>query len=130
MVFATYASFFEEWIAAIVHKTKATVGWAKIVELCVGDDHTLVSYYRKRIPCSCLDEKYKKVKSVKKMGFCYNIDCNMPDGMVERGKMFCCTRCGDANYCSVECQKADRKKHKKLCDRTAETKAAFNSNQT
>ncbi len=98
-LYATFASFFEEWIAIDVRKTKATVGWAKIVELCGADEHTLVSYYRKRIPCSCLDEKYKEVKSVKKMGFCYNLlNCSHPDGRVERSKMLCCTRCGEANY--------------------------------
>ena len=129
-LYAAFACYFENLMAVDVRKTKATVGWAKIVELYVADDHTLVSYYRKRIPCSCLAEKYKEVKSVKKMGWCYNLNCSHPGGMVERSKMFSCTRCGEANYCSVECQKIHWEKHKKLCDRTVEikVKAAFNSN--
>ena len=32
----------------------------KMMELLDADDHTLVQFYRKQIPCSCLDEKYKQ----------------------------------------------------------------------
>ena len=128
--YAAFACYLENLMAVDLHKTKATAGWAKIIELYVADDHTLVSFYRKRIPCSCLDEKYKEVKSVKKMGLCDNLDCNLPDRMVERRKMFSCTRCGDTNYCSVECQRADWKTHRVRCNKIVEMKAAFNSNQT
>ena len=100
---------------------------SKAIELENADDHTLVSYYRKRIPCACLDEKYKEVKSVKKMGLCWNETCSLSERMVERSKMFSCTRCGEANYCSVECQKAAWKIHKPLCGTTAEVKAVINS---
>ena len=100
---------------------------SKAIELENADDHTLVSYYRKRIPCACLDEKYKEVKSVKKMGLCWNESCSLSERMVERSKMFSCTRCGEANYCSVECQKAAWKIHKPLCGTTAEVKAVINS---
>ena len=129
-LYACLAGYFEEGIAVYVHRTKAAFNWTKAIELCRADDHTLVSYYRKRVPCSCLDEKYKEVKSVKKMGFCYNLDCNLPVGMVERSKMFCCTRCGVVNYCSVECQKADWKEHKVQCNNIVDMKAEFSSNQT
>ena len=123
--YASIACYFEEWIAVNVHKNQATLRWAKIIELESADDNTLVSYYRKRIPCSCLDEKYKEVKSVKKMGLCYNSTCSHPEDRVERSKMFSCTRCGNANYCSVECQKANWKIHRQFCDKTVKAKAAF-----
>ena len=126
---ATLACYFEDYVA-VVHKTKAISNWSKVVELYDADDHTLVSYYRKRIPCACLDEKYKEVKSVKKMGVCYNLTCSQPGRMKERSKMFSCTRCGVANYCSVECQRADWKIHKKNCDSIVEESAACRSNQT
>ena len=99
-----------------VDGTKATPCWTKLFELDGSDDHTLFSNYRKQISSSCLDEKYKEVKSVKKMGFCYNVSCSLPGRKVERSKMFRCTRFLHANYRSVECKKADWKRHKKCCD--------------
>ena len=128
--YASLANYFEEWIAVEVRKTQATLCLTKTFELHSNDDHTLVSFCRKRIPCSCLDEKYKEVKSVKKMGFCYNPSCSQPERMVERIKMFTCTRCGEANYCSVQCQRADWKSHKTHCNTYAEMKATFSSSQT
>eukprot|EP00986_Skeletonema_menzelii_P011098 scaffold5615_cov136-Skeletonema_menzelii.AAC.2 len=130
VLYATFACYFEEKIAVNVDGTKAIFSWTKVGELGGADDHTLVSYYKRRIPCSCLDEKYKEVKSVKKVGLCYNDNCIQPGRKVERSKMFSCSRCGDANYCSVECQRADWKRHKEFCDVIAERKAAFKSNQT
>ena len=129
-LYAMLASHFEEYMAVEVHITKATASWSKIYELCDTDVHTLVSYYRKRIPCDCLDQKYKEVKSVKKMGWCYNPNCSLPGGNLERSKMFSCTRCGAANYCSVECQRANWNEHKKNCNKTAKAKAAFNADQS
>ena len=112
-----------------MRKSKALMNWAKIAELDCADDHTLVQFFRKRIPCACLDEKYKAVKSVKKMGICRNKTCSQPGNLVERSKMFCCTQCGEANYCSIECQKDDWKSHKEVCERMAKVKAAFDSEQ-
>jgi hypothetical protein len=125
--FAMFARFFEEYLAVDVRETKAATNWAKIYELSNADDHTLVKYYRKRIPCSCLDQKYDEVKSVTKMGFCYNLNCGLPNRKVERSKMFYCTRCGYVNYCSIECQKAHWGGHKEFCDAVVERKAAFDS---
>ncbi len=128
---AILACCFEEWTAVKMRKTKAVMNWAKIAELgCETDEHTFVQYYRKRIPCHCLDKKYEAVKSVKKMGKCCNLKCSLPGGKVERSRMLSCTRCGVANYCSRECQKADWKNHKEFCGNTAEEKAAFQAKQS
>jgi len=123
---AAFACYFEQTRAVLMNESFA-VNWAKVTELLTGDDHTVVKYLRKRIPCSCLDERYKEVKSVKKLGICFNFDCPIPGRKVERGKMLNCTVCGEANYCSRECQKAHWSTHKKECQRLAEEKARFDS---
>ncbi len=128
-VYSVVVCFFEEWTAVNVRKTKATFSWTKMIELDCADDHTLVQYYRKRIPCSCLDKKYKEVKSVKKLGWCCNPNCSKPNHLVERSKMFCCSRCGETNYCSSKCQKAHWKMHRESCDIDVKKKAAFDSEQ-
>ena len=86
---------------------------AIIIELYKCDEHTLVKYLRKRIPCSCLDEKYNEVKSITRMGLCFNAQCT--SDIVQRSKMMCCARCGEVNYCSRECQKAAWPEHKTNC---------------
>eukprot|EP00984_Skeletonema_dohrnii_P034787 scaffold33690_cov202-Skeletonema_dohrnii-CCMP3373.AAC.3 len=129
---AHYACYFEEYIAAVLNGTQATMYRAKISELLrlPADEHTLISYLKHRIHCRCLDEMYKQVKTTKKMGLCLNEDCCHPDGMVERSSLLNCTRCRFANYCSQECQEADWPRHKKLeCDEIAKQIARFDSKQ-
>ena len=129
--YACLVGYFEDYIAVFLRKTGAMTNLTKLADLNDADDHTLVSFYRKRISCSCLDEKYKEVKSVKKVGLCFNPNCSQPGRKVERSKMFYCTRCGVANYCSVECQRADWKEHSsEECDKAVQIKAAFDSEQT
>ena len=108
-LYAVLAYFFQQWMEVQVKESKAICIWSKVYELHVADDHTLIQYYRKRISCSCLDKKYEEVKSVKKMGLCYNPKCSLPGRKMQRIKMFYCTRCCEVNYCSVECQKNDWK---------------------
>ena len=127
---AMLAFFFEDYLEVEVRKTRGVPCPMKLLELKNADEHTLVSYYRKRISCSCLDKKYKKVKSVKKMGWCCNKTCSLPGRKVERSKMFSCTRCGYANYCSVECQRVNWKEHKENCGMAAEKKAELNAEQS
>jgi len=98
-----------------LRRTKALVDILKVVELLRADEHTLVSYFRKRIPCSCLDQKYTEVKSIKKMGLCLNFQCSHPGRLVERSTMLSCARCRWANYCSQECQTQHWTYHKKVC---------------
>ena len=88
---------------------------SKLADLQVADEHTLVQFYRKQIPCSCLDEIHEEVKSIPKMGCCCNHDCPLPHHAAVRSKMVYCLRCRVVNYCSRECQVAAWPKHKKVC---------------
>eukprot|EP00984_Skeletonema_dohrnii_P011388 scaffold4538_cov86-Skeletonema_dohrnii-CCMP3373.AAC.1 len=99
----------------------------KMIELTSCDLHTLAKYLRKNIPCNCLDEKYEEVKSITKMGVCWNDKCSLPSRMVERSTMLYCTRCRAANYCSRECQKADWPVHKSHCDARVSERAMWES---
>eukprot|EP00984_Skeletonema_dohrnii_P026141 scaffold15439_cov67-Skeletonema_dohrnii-CCMP3373.AAC.1 len=116
---------FEEFIAFSVQKTQAVLHLQKLMELLIADDHTLVSFFRKRITCSCLDKKHKEVKSIKKMGYCNNKKCPSPRGKVERSKMVYCTRCSVAYYCSRDCQEAAWSDHREVCKEKAERNAKF-----
>ena len=117
-----FASFFEQYIAIFFQKSHAIIDWTKIMELLGGvDKHTVVHYLKNRIPCSCLDDKYKEVKSIKRMCFCYNVNCSRK---MERKKRLTCTRCTRACYCSAECQKDHWPKHKVKCDADAALKEA------
>eukprot|EP00985_Skeletonema_marinoi_P005426 scaffold2353_cov73-Skeletonema_marinoi.AAC.3 len=116
---------FEEFIAFKLHKTKAGAHTQKLMEMVIADDHTLVSFFRKRITCSCLDKKHQEVKSIKKMGFCNNDKCPLPGGKVERSKMLYCTRCSVAYYCSRDCQVTHWSDHREACKERAERNAKF-----
>ena len=124
-LYASLACCFEKYMTRQI--TLAIDNSTNLIELESADIHTLVQYYRKRIPCSCLDEKYKEVKSVKKMGSCFNPSCSLPGRKAERSKMFSCSQCGVVNYCSVECQRANWKAHRHSCCNIAKIRAAFDS---
>eukprot|EP00984_Skeletonema_dohrnii_P001764 scaffold586_cov112-Skeletonema_dohrnii-CCMP3373.AAC.10 len=97
----------------------------KVDDIYLGDIHTLVKFYRRRIPCSCLDERYEEVKSTTKMAACCNRECNFHNGQVERKKTMYCSGCRIAAYCSVGCQKADWSRHKLDCHSKAAIIAEF-----
>ena len=131
---AVFSSFFEQ-LAATEICTNENQGdpfkvflllcdWCKVYELYKGDEHTLVSFFRKRITCNCLDNKYKEVQSIAKIGFCSNPNCILPDKKIARGKMMSCTQCRRSSYCSRECQVAHWPKHKQLCVVAAGMRAA------
>jgi hypothetical protein len=108
-------------------------GPQKMMELLDGDEHTLVQFFRKQIPCSCLDEKYKEVKSITKTGICFNEkSCPLPDRKAVRSKMLRCTGCligRSVSYCSRECQEAHWPHHKKYCGKTAQEIAEMHSDK-
>ncbi len=112
---ASIARYFED-VTALYGGEKGLVEGTKLSELYCCDEHTLVKHLRKSIPCSCLDERYKEVKSITKTGICCNLQCPLPDRFrVERSKMLSCARCRKANYCSRACQKVDWQQHKEFC---------------
>ena len=126
---ATFVRYFEQHIAVELKQTQALIHWPKITDANHADDHTLVKFFRRRIPCSCLDEKYEEVKSITKMSLCINPKCNSPDGKVERSKAMYCSRCRSIVYCSRECQVADWSDHKPFCDGAAAVIAKFEAKQ-
>ena len=93
---------------------------AAVLSSDICDGHTLVSFFRKRIPCKCLDKKYKEVKSIVKMGQCMNSECPLPHQRIERSKLMVCEQCLTMCYCSVECQKAAWPRHKEDCVRVSD----------
>jgi hypothetical protein len=109
---AAFAYYFYQHVAVYLKKTQPEIKWHRIRDLSC-DPHTLVSFYRKRIPCSCLDEIYGEVKSIPKTGFCDYPNCGRK---VERQKIKCCTGCRMmTSYCSPACQKAHWSEHKHCC---------------
>ena len=126
---ATIVRFLEQHIAVALKQTQALVNWPKIRECFRADLHTLVQFFGRRIPCSCLDEKYQEMKHITKVGHCYNLQCSIPDEEVERCKTKYCSRCRNAAYCSRECQEAHWPRHKADCDRFAAIIAEFNDKQ-
>lgn len=127
--YAALGSYFEQYIEVEFRKTRAFPNWPKIRELYSADEHTLISFYKRRIPCSCLDEKYQEVKSIPKIGLCCNYECPLPCGKTERSDTMCCSRCRAANYCSRECQVAAWQGHKGECRFYTNLKAKFKSEQ-
>ena len=113
---ATFARFLEQHIAIYSKQMQALPNWPKIFETYDGDDHTVVKFFRHRIPCSCLDEKYQEVKHITKSGFCFSPQCSISDKNVERSKAKYCSRCRCVTYCSLECQEAHWTNHKPDCD--------------
>lgn len=128
---ASCAHFFKIFVEDIFHEGRAMMmGADKNTELFLSDEHTLVRYLQKHIPCSCLDNKYEEVKGVKKMGFCSFPHCKIPDRMAERSTMLYCTRCRQTNYCSRECQESHwRAGHKEDCDDLRKQRKAYKSSR-
>jgi len=116
--FISYA--FGQRVAVGFDRSRAAFNMPKLCELLMADTdkHTLVSFFRKRINCPCLDELYKKVKSIPKIGLCYNPYCKH-GRVVTRSKTKCCSQCRGANYCSRRCQAAHWPRHRKACIETA-----------
>ena len=88
---------------------------AKIDDLIWAEERRSVSYLKKRIPCKCLNEKYKAVKSLPKMYTCCNKTCSLPDKSVNLSAMMSCGGCRRIHYCSEECQAANWEEHRDVC---------------
>ncbi len=112
---ASFVYFFEQRMKAHLEKTQPTVKFHLIEELQLCDLNTLISFFKKRIPCQCLDKKYAEVKSLTKMGMCSNFQCSLPDRMTAKSDMLSCSGCRAAYYCSAECRKTDWPQHMEMC---------------
>ena len=61
-LYAILARFLEQCAAVKLQRTQALINWAKRCELlCSKDDHALVKFFRRRIPCSCLVVKLSEL---------------------------------------------------------------------
>ena len=87
----------------------------KLYDIIQANDKMILTYFRKRTSCSCLDEKRKEYKGVKKTGKCCNDQCPLPERVAERSSLLYCTACKLVQYCSAECQKVNWKYHKHQC---------------
>jgi len=81
-------------------------------KLVDGSSRDMLRFYSKRIPCSCLDEKYKEAKkSQNKVGVCHG--CHKT---VERESLRVCSRCKMCFFCSQFCFEEYWPMHKEACD--------------
>ena len=127
---ATYTRFIEQHIAIELNQSQALYNFPKILEGYKADMHTLVKFFRRRIPCSCLDERYEEVKNITKIAFCYNPRCRfLPCVEMKRSSTMYCSRCRCVTYCSRWCQKSDWSRHKTACDKCFDIKAYFEADQ-
>ena len=73
-----------------------------------GNRRDAVKFVAKRLPCTCLKKLHSAArKKVAKVGICWCCHENFP-----RSQLYVCTGCMYAAYCSRECQRADRSRHK------------------
>ena len=77
-----------------------------------GNRRDVVKYVGKRLPCTCMKELHHAVREkVAKVGTC---DCCGND--FPRSELLICSGCMVTDYCSKECQRADRSRHKDFCN--------------
>ena len=126
---ATIARICDQYIAVDLKQTQALPNRPKLYETYYADLHTLVKFFRHRIPCSCLDKMYEEVKHITKISICGNPQCSIPRRKVDRSKTKYCSRCRNVSYCSRECQEADWSRHKATCDEFVAMKAEFDAKQ-
>jgi len=69
----------------------------------------LVKFFRKRIPCNCLDDEWEALKD-ERTG-----KCTLCSKTAEDASLFNCSKCGLIKYCSKDCQVKDWPDHKSLC---------------
>ena len=109
----TFSEWIHQYVAFALHKYVPTVYPARLKELLNADERRIISYLKKRIPCSCLNSSYNVVKHLPKHGLCCFLGCSHPK--VELGKMWSCEACRREHYCSEECQAAEWSRHREEC---------------
>ena len=67
-------------------------------------------FFKHKVPCKCLKEKYAQIKHVPKFGQCkYCLTTKL------RKHLYLCEKCQFSHYCSVDCQRCDYPLHKQIC---------------
>jgi hypothetical protein len=118
VVCAYFVRFFEQYIDCLTeHKP---MNASKTYELLFADHRAIVSFFRRRIRCGCLDEAYDTVRDLPKMAVCSNINCKLPNRRVEKSKLKSCSKCYQVHYCSKACQRIAWPEHKKMCGKLDE----------
>jgi hypothetical protein len=93
-----------------VRVANPTAVMQKIGDLIGGGLRETVSFYSKRLDCSCLKEMYSEVKGEKKTAKC--LHCHQ---FKERKTLMLCSGCKIAQYCCAKCQKDNWPEHKDDC---------------
>ena len=92
-------------------------------DLAGGNERDIISFYHKRVPCSCLQILYKLYKSKPKVGECFS--CNKS---FLRASLMICGGCRISQFCSVKCQRNAWPKHKDVCGKWSQLRRSL-SNQ-
>ena len=74
-------------------------------------DRSITRFFAKRISCTCLKDKYDRVKHQVKMGECFGCEKQM-----DFNNLLYCTRCSVAHYCDKKCQVEHWPEHKDKCN--------------
>ena len=120
--------YYDEWIhQSFLNKSAPLMYNARLQELEHADQRRIISYLKKRIPCSCLDALYDQLKPLPKMGLCGSLNCGHPERKVEISKMWSCEACRRGHYCSKECQADHWLSHKEECKVWSEWEASHGS---
>ena len=85
-----FSESLKQYLEREIYKSQPLFYMARVNDLLIGDDRRRVSYLKKRIPCSCLDAKFKELKSLPKMGMCCAADCSFPKRRVKLSAMLSC----------------------------------------
>eukprot|EP00984_Skeletonema_dohrnii_P003637 scaffold1230_cov97-Skeletonema_dohrnii-CCMP3373.AAC.13 len=125
-----YSEWIHQYVAFALHKSMPSVYSARLNELVNADERRIISYLKKRIPCSCLNSSYNAVKHLPKKGICCFPGCSCPERKVELSEMWSCEACRREHYCSEECQAANWSRHRKDCKVWSEWKANCGSSQS
>lgn len=79
-------------------------------DLVEEDKRSLVKFFRKRTPCSCLDYMHAELKRQAKTGLCRHCGRRMEWKALKE-----CSKCEVVQYCSKECQVAHWPEHREAC---------------
>lgn len=99
-------------LGSIAPTSKKCMEARDVIEGC---ERSLIRFFKKRIPCSCLDGKYADVRMLPKTSICRH--CSERK---EKCTMMLCTGCETVQYCSQGCQAKDWPRHKDACSKRFE----------